>query len=171
MTWLAEGNKLAFQEIYRRYGGLVLGYSRRLLKNPGTSEEVSQEVWIKVVRAANSYRSAGTLKSWLFTVTRRTAFNYLRDHNHSEEVQNEDLVAAASETTVTEFEQRVLARAEVAKVREVLDQLPDAQRLALTLWLTEDLSYDQIASQMGVSESAVKSLLHRAREALNEALG
>lgn len=171
MTWLAQGNQKAFQEIYRRYGANVLGYSRRLLKNQGTSEEVSQEVWIKVVRAASSYRSEGSLKSWLYTVTRRTAFNYLRDHSHSDEIQNEELVANAAESTAIEFENRVLARADVAKVREALDRLPDSQRVALTLWLTEDLPYDQIAAQMGVSEAAVKSLLHRAREALREALG
>lgn len=171
MTWLAEGNQKAFQEIYRRYGAHVLGYSRRLLKNPGTSEEVSQEVWIKVVRAAASYRSEGTLKAWLYTVTRRTAFNYLRDSDFSEEIQNEELVRNAADSTTAEFESQVLARGDVARIREAVDKLPEAQRVALTLWLTEDLSYDQIAGQMGVSESAVKSLLHRAREALREALG
>lgn len=171
MTWLAEGNQKAFQEIYRRYAAHVLGYSNRLLKNRGTSEEVSQEVWIKVVRAASSYRASGTLKSWLYTVTRRTAFNYLRDFSNVEEVSSNEIIDAAAESSVAEFEARVLARAEIAAVRRALDTLPNSQRVALTLWLTEELAYDQIAQQMGISESAVKSLLFRAREALNEALG
>lgn len=168
MTWIAQGNHKAFQEVYRRYAAHVFGYSLRLLKNRGTSEEVSQEVWIRVVRMASSYRSDGALKSWLYTVTRRTAFNYLRDHDHSAEIQNEDGVAQAGATTPGEFEERILARSEVARVRAALDELPDSQRLALVLWLTEDLSYDQIAAQMNVSESSVKSLLFRARAAMEK---
>lgn len=168
MTWIAQGNHKAFQEIYRRYAAHVFGYSLRLLKNRGTSEEVSQEVWIRVVRMASSYRSDGSLKSWLYTVTRRTAFNYLRDHDSSAEVKSEELIDPASESSINEFEEQVLARAELADVRRAVDELPDSQRLALTLWLTEDLSYDQIAAQMGVSEASVKSLLFRARTALEK---
>ena len=159
MTMIGQGNQKAFQEIYRRYSANVLGYSRRLIRDRGTSEEVSQEVWIKIVRAAASYRGEGTLKAWLYTVVRRTAFNYLRDHLNKEEV----LTGEVMESTAVDFEEQVLARAQIEKVREALDQLPVNQRLALTMWMTEDLSYEDIARELNVTEAAVKSLLHRAR--------
>ncbi|MGE4131343.1 MAG: RNA polymerase sigma factor [Bdellovibrionales bacterium] len=167
MTLLAGGNQAAFQELYRRYGAIVLGYCRRLLKNPSLSEEASQEAWIRVVRAAASYRAEGSVKSWVLTVARRAAFNYVRDHNSSEEVplESEDQVG-----TIQDFEDQVLARSEVAQVRQALEQLPDRQRLALVLWLTEDMSYEQIAQQLDVSESSVKSLLFRARQTLEAQL-
>lgn len=168
MTWIAQGNHGAFQEVYRRYAGLVFGYSLRLLKNRGTSEEVTQEVWIRVVRLASSYRADGSLKSWLYTVTRRTAFNYLRDHDHSDEIHDEKSVAASIDFSRGDFEEQILARHDVALIREGLIALPDSQRIALTLWMTEDLSYEQIATQMGVSESAVKSLLFRARATMEK---
>lgn len=168
MQMIAAGHKPAFQELYRRYGSHVLGYSRRLVRQTGVSEEVAQEAWIRVVRAAASYRGDGSLKSWLYTVVRRTAFNYLRDHVASEEVATADLEAAHA--TVHEFEEQVLARAEIEAVRSALDSLPGNQRLALTMWLTEDLSYDEIAGQLGVTEAAVKSLLHRARQRISDKL-
>jgi len=168
MRMIANGNQSAFQEVYRRYSPHVLGYSRRLIRDRGVSEEVSQEVWLKIVRAAASYRGEGSLKAWLYTVVRRTAFNYLRDHINTEEV-----ATAAPETsmTINEFEQQVLARAEVTAVRAALNELPDNQRLALTLWLTEDLSYEDIGRELGVSEGAVKSLLHRARNEMAAKFG
>lgn len=168
MTMIADGQQQAFREIYRRYAPHVLGYSRRLIRDRGVSEEVAQEVWIRVVRAAAAYRGEGSLKAWLYTVVRRTAFNYLRDHINKEEVATD---APEVALTLVEFEQQVLARAEVDAVKAALNELPDNQRVALTLWLTEDLSYEDIAREMGLSESAVKSLLHRARVTLSERCG
>lgn len=77
-------------------------------------------------------------------------------------------MAQAADTSASEFEAQVLARSEIARVRIALDELPDAQRVVLVLWMTEDLSYDQIAAQMNVSESSVKSLLFRARANLEK---
>jgi RNA polymerase sigma-70 factor (ECF subfamily) len=163
MAMIAQGNQRAFQEVYRRYSPHVLGYSRRLIRDRGLSEETSQEVWIKVVRAASSYRGEGSLKAWLYTVVRRTAFNYLRDHISSEETAMAEVV----EQSQSDFEERVLARAQIDEVRAVLETLPVNQRVALTMWLTEDLSYEDIAREMNLSESAVKSLLFRARNEMS----
>ena len=165
MTAIAHGNRQAFREVYRRYAALILGYSVRLLNNRSTAEEVTQEVWLKVVRAAASYRGEGSLKAWLFTVTRRTAFNYMRDH-----LSDPEVALAEVNLSATDLEEQVLARAEIGRVREAVAALPEAQRVALTLWLTEDLSYGEIASQMQVSEAAVKSLLFRARQNLEHQL-
>jgi RNA polymerase sigma factor (sigma-70 family) len=74
----------------------------------------------------------------------------------------------AVEATAHEFESAVLARAEISQVRSALQELPDNQRIALTLWLTEDLPYEDIARELGVSEGAVKQLLFRARQSLSE---
>lgn len=173
MKRLAEGHQEAFHEIYRRYSAHVLGYCRRILHDHSVSDEISQEVWIKVVRAAASYRSEGTLKSWLLTVTRRTALNYLRDSRAGMEVATEDVEDSTSgreELRRTDFEDRIFARAAVEEIRRRIDELPANQRLALTLWLTEDLSYQEIAQEMDLTESAVKSLIHRARATLEQDL-
>ena len=170
MELIARGNEAAFRELYRRYASLVLGYARRLVRELRQAEEIAQEVWLKVVRAASSYRGDGTVKSWLFTVTRRTSFNYLRDHTSPQEVATEDGEAPVGTISTDVFEERIFARADIHRIREAVDELPTNQRLALTLWMTEDLSYEEIAIELNVTEAAVKSLLHRARVTLEERL-
>lgn len=165
MSEIARGNQSAFRELYRRYSAHVLGYSRRLMRNPSTADEVSQECWIKIVRAASSYRGDGSVKSWVYTVVRRTALNYMRDQLPRESLSD---MEAAPEASTHEFETAVLARAEISEVRAALAELPDNQRLALTMWLTEELSYEEIARELSLSEGAVKQLLFRARQTLSD---
>ncbi len=165
MSGIAQGNQSAFRELYRRYSAHVLGYSRRMMRNPSTADEVSQECWIKIVRAAATYRAEGSVKSWLYTVVRRTALNFMRDQLPRETLTDSE---NAPEATTQEFEASVLARAEISKVRAALADLPDNQRLALTMWLTEELSYEEIARELNLSEGAVKQLLFRARQTLAE---
>lgn len=163
MSLIAKGSQTAFREIYRRYSSLVLGYSRRLLREAQNADELSQEAWLKIVRGAASFRGDGSVKSWIFTVVRRTALNHMRDQLPQEipvDIETVEVLAAS------EFEQAVLARAEIAEVRSALRELPDNQRLALTMWLTEEMSYEDIARELNLSEGAVKQLLHRARQTL-----
>src|SRR5690348_7370901 len=81
MKQIALGKATAFRELFTRHGSLVLGYSRRIVRETPLAEDVSQEVWIKVVRAAPSYRDQGIFKSWLLKIVRNTALTQLRARN------------------------------------------------------------------------------------------
>lgn len=164
MQLIAQGNKKAFHEVYSRYSALVFGYSLRLLKNRAVAEDITQDVWIKTVRLAASYRGEGSLKGWLLKVTRNTALNHFRDN--AKDLQSVPMEDAGAEVPVEDFERMIFQKAEVAQLKKALDELPEAQRVALIMWVSEKLSYAEIASEMNLSESAVKSLIFRARRAL-----
>ena len=162
MQMIANGNESAFQEVYHRYSRLVFGYGVRILKERGLAEDVAQEVWIRVVRLSTSYRGEGALKFWLMKVTRNSALTLIRKRGVvAETVVGEEPTADAAETA-----EQLTRGIELARLSERMSQLPDGQRVALVLWISESLSYDEIASEMNVSVEAVKSLIFRARKTL-----
>jgi len=164
MKLISLGNKKAFQEVYHRYSRLVFGYGLRILKERSAAEDTAQEVWIRVVRLAGSYRSESPLKHWLMRVTRNTALTQIRKRG----VVSEALSGQTIEVSAESFEQSLMQSVEVARLGELIDELPEAQRVALVLWISERLSYEEIAGEMGTTEAAVKSLIFRARRALEE---
>ncbi len=164
MKVLATGSTKAFQTLFDRHGAAVLGYSGRILGNKFQAEDISQEVWIKVVRLAPSFQS-GNFKSWLLTVTRNASFQVLRGQKRTEALNDETLEKTA-DVSIHDFETLLVHQANLEKVKAAVDQLPEKQRMALSLWLTEEMSYEAIAQVLETSESAVKSLLFRARDTL-----
>ena len=166
MKLIALGNKTAFQEVYHRYSPLVFGYGVRILKDRSAAEDTAQEVWLRVVRLAASYRGESTLKHWLLRVTRNTALTHIRKRGLVAESMDD---SPQGDTFPPEdFEQSMLRSMELSRLSELINELPESQRVALMLWISEKLSYDEIASEMGTSEAAVKSLIFRARRSLEE---
>lgn len=162
MELIAQGHSPAFQEIYRRYSRLVYGYGLRLLKDRASAEDSAQEVWIRIVRLAASYRGEGQLKSWLLTVTRNMAMTQIRKRGLVVDKDHQEI--DEREVPSRDFIQNI----EAAQAIRWIGELPEAQRLSLTMWIAEDLSYEQIATELGLSGSSVKALIFRARQTLKE---
>lgn len=172
MSQIAQGDQRAFAELFERHAGKILGYACRLLGDKAKAEDVSQDVWLKVVKAASSYSGSGHFIAWAYTLTRNRALNVIRDAKRLDEA----LPIGGGDDDVDipdrmELEEKVMNLAEVDRVKTEIDRLPDAQRIALVTWLTEDMTYDELAAHMDTSVSAVKSLLFRARRSLEESLG
>lgn len=167
MKQIAKGNSRAFQVLFQRHKGLVLGYGRRIVGDSTLSEDVSQEVWIRVVRAAGNYQDQGTFRSWLLRIVRNCSLTMLEQRRGNLTADAEVLENSPSQE---DFEQIFSRQQEVKKIQALIDELPDNQRVAMVMWLTEDVSYNDVASAIGVTEGAVKSLIFRARQTLETRL-
>lgn len=163
MKQIAQGQAKAFRELFTRHGSLVLGYSRRMVREKALAEDISQEVWIKVVRAASSYKDEGVFRSWLLKIVRNTALNHLRNKQAIEPLSEESDV---SSTSHHDFEQIFDQQQDLNHIKDLIEELPANQRAALVMWLTEDLSYEELAHELETSVQAVKSLIFRARQQL-----
>lgn len=175
MALIANGNRPAFEEVFRRYGSAVLGYSSRLLGGRSAGEDISQEVWIRTVKHSGDYRPRAGLKAWLFTIARNLALNHLRSQRKLTllgETSAEELSQSlGAESLTAEGVEDILARSNDRKeILALLDALPAPQRLALVIWMSDDMSYEEIAQELRTTIPAVKSLLHRARTALEKQL-
>lgn len=172
MLAFRAGDESAFNALFDRWSGPLLRYLERMLHDAAAAEELVQEVFLRVHRARERYRPEARFSTWLYRIATRLALNELRRPRRRELHQSLDAEGAAplagDEGRTDEI---VDARRRAAAVEESLAALPERQRAALWLAVVDGLSYAEVAGVLEVSESAVKSLVHRARSGLAERLG
>jgi RNA polymerase sigma-70 factor, ECF subfamily len=173
MAKVAKGDVVAYRTLYDRFKKPIMSYAFHIVRNQAVAEEVTQETFLRVYRARESYTSEAKFSTWLWTIARNVALDHLRkkkelplDENHAETLAGPLTESGALDTA----EQQLIDRATRAELESALAGLPDAQREALTLRTFSELSYEAIAEMMKVPVSTVKNLIHRAKNSLMKKL-
>ncbi len=174
MVRISEGDHQAFRSLVERHQHAVIGTVAKMLGNASESEDIAQQVFLRIWKNAKRYRPDAKFTTYLFTITRNLVFNETRRKSRKKEVssdereENSNLTVAANPDRQPDSE---LLQAELQRaVDKAIASLPDSQRMAVVLRRYEQLSYEEIAGVLNLSVSAVKSLLFRARTSLREAL-
>lgn len=171
MQRVAKGENQAFSALFDRHAHKVLGYATRLLSDRHRAEDLTQEVWMKVVKAAPSYQASGHFVAWLYTLIRNAALTELkRGQKWSQDKGISEVNESDFDLVANDLEEIMLRQSDIKRVQNAIGELPDSQRTVLVAWITEDLSYEELAVWTGLSLSAVKSLLFRARRTLESQL-
>ena len=172
---LQDGDPTAFEAMVRRYGAQMLAVARRLVGNEEDAREVVQEAFLQAFRALNAFRADAKLSTWLHRIVVNTGLMRLRSSSRKPEGFIDDLLPefdttghhASAVAPITMTVEDALERHEVrAHVRAAVGQLPDSYRAIIVLRDFEDLSTEEAATALGISENAAKIRLHRARQAL-----
>ena len=169
MLRVREGDSKAFEELVHKHRRNVLNLVYRYLGDAAAAEDAAQEVFVKVYRARNKYDPTGKFSTWLYRITANHCINLIRARKARPTVSEPivDLV----EHPGTEHPDAAIQREELrSAVKNAIASLPPQQRLAVLLARFEDLSHNEISDAMGLSLNAVKSLLFRAKENLQELL-
>jgi RNA polymerase sigma-70 factor (ECF subfamily) len=172
---LRTGDREPYDLLVRRYHGPMLAVARRLLRSDEDSADAVQDTFLSAFRSVDSFEGRSTLWTWLYRILVNACRAQLRARVRNRALSLHDLGAAleestghaASATPATEPACTRAAGAELrAQVRACIDRLPGAYRTVLLLRDIEQLSTDQTARRLHTSPGAVKSRLHRARQAL-----
>jgi len=161
---IRRGDTEGAGELFERYAPALLRFTDRLLSDRASAEEVTQEVFVKVITRAHQYDGRAEVSSWLFAI----AANACRDRRRRDRRAPIVPLEAISEPPQKGegIEARLLTRERREAVREALDSLSDEQREALVLARYHGLPYSEIAAVLGISVGAVKTRIFRAVEAL-----
>lgn len=156
------GSDPAFEAIVERYRRALMRYVSRLLP-PERAEDVVQQSFVKAYEAMHKGSAELNLRPWLYRIAHNGALNALRDRGggHAELSDTIDGVERPDQA----FERKHGLRELVVSVQA----LPERQRSAILLREMEGRSYEEIATALGVSDGAVRQLLHRARNTLRAA--
>lgn len=175
MLRVREGDDTSFALLLERHRGPVVHFLYRMVQNQPVSEELAQEVFLRVYRSRANYEPTAKFTTWLFRIATHLALNSIRDgrKEKGQERLNEDLPGGAERQVADRqatIEQELLFEVTLREVRAAIDVLPAKQRAAVMMHKYEELEYTQIARALSCSESAVKSLLFRAYETLRARL-
>jgi len=161
------GDTEAFAGVVRRHGGRLVALCARLTGERGLGEELAQEALARAFAGLGAWRGDGAFRSWLTRVAVNCCRDWQKAGARAERPSELDPVAAGGLDPEQEASGRELGAALAAAV----GRLPPVSREAFVLFHVEGLPYEEIRALTGVSVSALKVRVHRARQRLLEELG
>jgi RNA polymerase sigma-70 factor (ECF subfamily) len=169
MLKLKKGDRDALGALVQRHRKPLINFIYRYTANAAESEDLAQEVFMKVFQSASRYEPKAAFSTWLYRIATNIALNYIRDRKpyltqSIENGQDEQDEAPRHELCdpATLIEDALMEQERVSMIRHALAALPDNQRLAVILTKYQDLSIKEAAEILKCSENAVKSLIFRA---------
>jgi len=164
-----SGDRKAFDELVRATYTDTYTLAYRLVGNEEDARDVVQEAYFRAYRGLSRFRGDARFTTWMYRITANCAATYLgRRRRHRHEELPEDL--AASTDDGMDPESLVGAAALRDRLSEAVHQLPPKLRAVIVLRDVYDLPHEAIAAELGISESAAKVRLHRARRRLRDQL-
>jgi RNA polymerase sigma-70 factor (ECF subfamily) len=176
---LRAGEEQAFEELVRRFGGQMLAVARRFLFEEADAQDVLQDAFLSAFRALPNFDGKSRLSTWLHRIVVNAALMRLRTRRRHPEQSIEGLLPAFREdghrvlaaAEPPESASRALQREELRElIRSQIERLPESYRNVLLLRDIEELDTAETARFLRISEGAVKTRLHRARQALRTLL-
>jgi RNA polymerase sigma-70 factor (ECF subfamily) len=164
----------ALGEIYRLYVRRVFGLCRYMLDSRESAEDATSEVFLKLRRSIGSYDGSIPFARWLLRVAGNQCIDALRRRKRGRqvivEVEDAAVVVEAASSEPSPLS-AVLTAEERAEVRDGIARLPENYRIPLVLRYYSELSYDEIAQQLGLQRNYVATLIFRAKQELRRKLG
>jgi len=171
---VAQGDLVAFEELYDRYSSTLYALLLRILGNPEDAQEVLQEAFVKVWTNATSYdASRGSEVAFLISIARSRGIDRLRSRKIRSDREND---AGREISVVSSFVENktgaddAIQSQERKAVRGALAELPEPQRVALELAYFEGLSQSEIAARLGEPLGTIKTRMQLGMKKLRERL-
>ena len=165
-----QGDVDAFGELVRLYEPPVFNLAYRMLGDPAEAEDAAQEAFLRAYTNLQRYDVTRSFKTWILSITSNHCIDRLRKRRLSWlSLDNEELPPHPALTSDQPGpEATTMAHERSTQVQAMLDNLSQEYRVVVVLRYWYDLSYTEIADVLNTTESAVKSRLFRARQALAE---
>lgn len=171
---LRNGDETAFKELVNLYQQKVFNTALNFLQNQHDAEDIAQEVFIQVYHSIKQFKGNARLSTWLYRITITKCLDHLRSKKRKKRFafisslfsEKNDLLYEAPD-----FEHpgvQLDRKEDAAILFKLINTLPESQKTAFLLNKIDALSYGEIALIMKISESAVDSLLQRARQNLRK---
>ena len=177
MAEAAEGSERAFSELVGRYRSRVLNLVSRLLNDREASDDISQEVFVRVYLHRKNYRRGAKFSTWLFTIAANLAKNEIRRRKRRRNWTSlDELQEQLHDSSLQLMDPKGNREAEVdsAQIQGIvgaaITTLPERYRLALVLRDVDGLAYEEIAQVLGIPGGTVRSRINRARLMLKKKL-
>jgi RNA polymerase sigma-70 factor (ECF subfamily) len=148
-----NGDKEAFTELVIKHQKSIYSLAYRLIGDESEAGDITQKVFVNAYRGISKFQSKSEFKTWLFRITINLCKNYFRSNPEKKEVQIEGLPLSRPETPLS----RLLEEEQKARLKAMLERLPEKQKITLVLRIYQELSYKEIARIVNSAEGTVKA--------------
>ncbi len=169
---VAKGDERAFDALYDRLAGPILGLVRRIVRDAAQSEEVTQEVMVELWRTATRYApERGSALNWAMTLAHRRAVDRVRSARASTDREYKATFEASRSRPFDEVAESVTARWERSQVRRCLTNLTELQRESVLLAYYQGYTYREVAEVLQTPHGTIKTRLRDGLIRLRDCLG
>lgn len=167
-----SGDDGAFSELMRRHYKGVVNYIYRFTNRRDNSEDLAQEVFLRIYRSAGQYRPEAKFSTWLYKIATNVSLTYVkRKGNNSLSLDEIDDSGDATGDPDLDIADDIIYRKELMNVIfEAMESLPEREKVAIMLCKYEGLSYEEVAQVLECTVGAVKAYVHRGRMKLIDRL-
>lgn len=158
MLLVADGETEKLGLLFNRYQAKIYDYFFRMTRDEFVSGDLMQSVFEKILKGKHTYRKEYPFVGWIFRIAKNVLMDHYRNEKRTLEI-NEEVMR------VKEKEEEYFQKSEI---EIALDQLDDMYREVLVLTRYEELKYKEVAQIIGVSETGVKTRVHRAIKQLKD---
>jgi RNA polymerase sigma-70 factor (ECF subfamily) len=159
----AEGNEKAQFHLYKLYYRAMYSVSLRIVNNEVEAEDIMQEAFLSAFRKIKTYKGEVSFGSWLKKIVVNRSLDYLKKRKVYFEEINERI------TEMPDYQMET-KDVDVNAVKKAIMELPDGYRVVLSLYLIEGYDHEEISEILGISNSASRTQLLRAKNKLKELL-
>lgn len=150
MQMIRQGDKRGLQEIYEQYIGLIYAIVKDVLQNRENAEDVTSDFFIKLWDKASAYKSGGGHKTWMTTIARNMAIDYLRKYRKEEakellENLEPDVLPGRDAAGESPVEREAVANVSIA---QALDGLQEKERQIMNMKIIGDMTFQEIAGAL-----------------------
>jgi RNA polymerase sigma-70 factor (ECF subfamily) len=172
---LRAGDEEAFACLVDRHHAAMVRFARGYVRSPAVAEEVAQDAWLGLLRGLDRFEGRSSLRTWLFRIVANRAISAGRHERQHLPVDDSELEEDGGRFSqdgwwatppvhwADEAVDRMVAPEQAARVRQLVEELPPAQRRVVTLRDVEGLPSADVCRILGISEGNQRVLLHRAR--------
>jgi RNA polymerase sigma-70 factor (ECF subfamily) len=170
-----RGDEEALAFLIQKHRAAILRFAYRMVRDHNSSEDIAQEIFLRVYRSRENYEVTAKFTTWLNRIAAHVALNWIRDHARVRSHETLDLPRGSRMRGQffdhgIRIDEWLLRESRNSELRYAVDQLPDRQRTIVRLHKFQEIECEAIAQMLGCSNQAVRSALCRAYSSLRRHL-
>jgi RNA polymerase sigma factor (sigma-70 family) len=166
MQQVKDGDVGKLGVLFERHHGMLFNFLLRLTGDRQLSEDLVQEVFVRLLKYRHTYRGESQFTTWMFQIARNLRVDHFRKHRREDDL-NEDEATEFTSPDPTPGDQ-IIQNQEMRHLNKALDRLPREKREVLLLTRFHNLKHEEIAEILGCSVPSVKAKVFRAMQDLRE---
>lgn len=167
IQWVADGDSSCLATLFERHHRAVYQFILQITRHRAQSEDLVQDVFLKILRKAKSFRGEGSFKAWMFNIARNITLDYLRKNKRQGSDPIDEAIAEEHLADARSAEQAAAGTQTMQRVSQALAKLPAAAQEVIWLGRFEFDNYEELGQALACNAGTARVRMHRAMALLN----